>query len=60
MLYISMFPRQEIFFGFRITHNPLIDDVRNYDPNKEYPMHYVVEMGFLFFTITWRQKLSAS
>jgi hypothetical protein len=55
MIYIKFFPKYEIFLGFRITEATKLDSF-NFNPEKEYPTHYVVEVGLLFVTFTWRSS----
>lgn len=56
MLYVSLFPRNEIYLGLRISQVSKVSNLSSYNPEKEYPSHYVVELGFIFVTFTWRSS----
>lgn len=56
MLYINLFPANELFLGARISRVNIVNKSESYNPDKEYPTHYLVEVGLIFFTLTWRSS----
>lgn len=55
MLYIKPFPRHDLFLGVRISECTKLESF-HFNPEKEYPTHYVVEVGLLFVIFCWRSS----
>lgn len=55
MVYLKLFPKNEMLIGLNISHLQLLESLdEKYDPEKEYPSQYVIDIGLFFMIITIR------
>jgi hypothetical protein len=53
---ISLFRQDEIFIGIRFGVNKVVTDLTKYNPEKDYPKAYILDIGFLIGSIELTYK----
>lgn len=53
---IKLLTQDEIFFGIRFSISKLVTDITRYNPDKEYPKAYCLDIGFLLGSIEITHK----
>jgi hypothetical protein len=53
---IEVLSPTHMFLGIRFSINKLIDSLKGYDKDKEYPNVYLLEIGLLFIDIIIEKK----
>ena len=53
---IKLLSSDEIFLGLRFGITKLVTDLKSYDPEKEYPKAYALDIGFIFGSIEFTIK----
>jgi hypothetical protein len=53
---VKLFSTSSLFLGFKFLITKYVEDMRTYDPEKEYPDMYVFELGLLFIEICIEKK----
>ena len=48
---ISLLRQDEIFIGIRLGITKVVTDLTRYDPEKDYPKAYILDIGFLIGSI---------
>ena len=48
---INLFTRDEIFLGIRFGITKVVSDLTRYNPEKDYPKAYILDIGFLIGSI---------
>jgi hypothetical protein len=53
---IELLSPTHMFLGIRFSINKLVNNIKGYDKDKEYPNVYLLEIGLLFIDITIQKK----
>ncbi len=53
---IELLSPTHMFLGIRFSVNKLIESLKGYDKDKEYPNVYLLEIGLLFIDIVIQKK----
>jgi hypothetical protein len=53
---IELLSATHMFLGIRFSINKLVNSLKGYDKDKEYPNVYLLEIGLLFIDITIEKK----
>lgn len=53
---IKLLSTDEIFLGIRFSITKLVTDLKSYNPDKEYPRAYALDIGFIFGSIEFTIK----
>jgi|APGre2960657404_1045060.scaffolds.fasta_scaffold789209_1 hypothetical protein len=53
---IELLSPTHMFLGIRFSINKLVDSLKGYDKDKEYPNVYLFEIGLLFIDIVIQKK----
>lgn len=48
---IKLLTQDEIFLGLRFGIHKIVNDLTRYNPEKEYPKAYILDIGFLLGSI---------
>jgi hypothetical protein len=48
---IKLLTQDEIFIGIRFSLSKIVKDITRFDPDKEYPKAYCLDIGFLLGSI---------
>ena len=53
---IELLSPTHMFLGIRFSVNKLVESLKGYDKDKEYPSVYLLEIGLLFIDIVIQKK----
>jgi hypothetical protein len=53
---INFLSSTHLFLGIKFTTTKLVEDLKTFDKNKEYPKVYHLEIGLLFVDITIEKR----